>query len=36
VCNPPHAGVFKFDFEEQELDEAAVRQLVWEEMEQYA
>lgn len=42
VCLDPHtptkqtlAGVFKFDFEEQDLDEAAVRQMVWEEMDAY-
>jgi mitogen-activated protein kinase 1/3 len=29
------AGAFKFDFEEQDLDEAAVRQMVWDEMEEY-
>ena len=32
----PSAGVFKFDFEEeQDLDEAAVRRMVWEEMAHY-
>ena len=30
-----HAGIFKFDFEEQDLDEAAVRRLVWREMMYY-
>lgn len=29
------AGAFKFDFEEQDLDEAAVRRMVWEEMGHY-
>ena len=30
------AGVFKFDFEEeQDLDEAAVRRMVWDEMAHY-
>lgn len=29
------AGVFKFDFEEQDLDEATVRRLVWREMMYY-
>lgn len=38
--NPPPfrsstPGVFKFDFEEQDLDEPAVRKLVWEEMAHY-
>lgn len=32
---PLAAGVFKFDFEEQDLDEAAVRRMVWEEMGHY-
>lgn len=27
--------MFKFDFEEQDLDEPAVRKLVWEEMAHY-
>lgn len=31
----PPPGAFKFDFEEQELDEAAVRRMVWEEMAHY-
>jgi hypothetical protein len=31
----PRAGSFSFDFEEQELDEAAVRARVWAEMERY-
>ena len=40
-CSPPPvplvgAGPFKFDFEEQDLDEAAVRKLVWEEMSHFA
>ena len=36
AAEPSAPGAFSFDFEEQELDEAAVRQLVWEEMQQYA
>jgi len=31
----PRAGSFSFDFEEQELDEAAVRARVWAETERY-
>lgn len=31
----PAAGIFKFDFEEQDLDEATVRRLVWREMQYY-
>lgn len=30
------AAPFKFDFEEEELDEAAVRRMVWEEMLHYS
>lgn len=30
------ADVFKFDFEEQDLSEAAVRALVWKEMHYYS
>ncbi|KAL4448281.1 hypothetical protein ABPG75_005500 [Micractinium tetrahymenae] len=34
-AEPAAPGVFKFDFEEQDLDEAAVRRMVWEEMGHY-
>lgn len=35
AAEPSAPGVFKFDFEEQDLDEAAVRKMVWEEMVHY-
>lgn len=35
ACGPSCAGIFRFDFEEQDLDEAAVRRLVWREMSYY-
>ncbi|PRW45211.1 mitogen-activated kinase 3 [Chlorella sorokiniana] len=35
AAEPSAPGVFKFDFEEQDLDEPAVRKLVWEEMAHY-
>ena len=31
----PTTGIFRFDFEEQDLDEATVRRLVWREMSYY-
>lgn len=35
AAEPSAPGPFKFDFEEQELDETAVRRLVWEELRHY-
>lgn len=35
VAEPSASGIFKFDFEEQELDDAAVRRLVLEEIRHY-